>query len=332
MTHNPAHTVPSNLTPREYTYREAFGPEFPDQWTLPGFEDSDFPFVPEPDPKWRWERSVLFDLSVWWQYGRPDGLLLHGPTGSGKSGAVRQFCAALRIPLYSKTFHERVEFDDLVSKVSVVGGNTLASYQHLALAMGAEGWPGIFCANELDFADPNMLSGLHDVLDGQPLLVDVGGLEPVVPHPQFGVIATCNTALNGDSTGQYVGTRVQNAALGDRWVRVKVGYLKEAQEQELLASVVAELPQDQRHAMVEVANLIRRQHLGESSAADALPFTMSTRTLQRWARWTFCCRAGNDPVYYALDRALGSGLSPVAHLALTKVVEGKFGQPKGSHG
>lgn len=327
-----------NLVTKVYSYAEAFNIGTPDQ-KITGFEKSDCEFVPEPEPHWTWDRVVLRDLIVWWQNTkqRSNGCLLFGPTGAGKSGALQQFCAALQIPLYEKTICQGLEFQDLISQVDLAGGSTIPSYAWLPLAMGAEGYPGIFCANEIDRGDPQVLVGLHEVLDSRALLLHMGGLARVRPSPYFRFAATANTAMHGDGNKGYVSARQQDMALQDRFRMIKVDYLKPEEEKALLAKYASNLPEDWRNGMVRVANEIRRAHMGESNANHALPLTMSTRTLLQWAGMTWDYRAaeanGVNPMRYALDRAFlnaTDGMPPEVKVALTTIIDGVLGSSAGA--
>jgi len=321
-----------NTVPRSYSLAEAFGPEFPAEKHVNGFEPSACRFVPRADPYHRWERNLLRDLIIWWEEGGPsDSVLLFGPTGSGKSSGIRNFCAALHIPMYGKTLHQHVEFDELVSFVDLNEGSTVTSYSYLPLAMGAEGWPGIFVANELDRADPGAVIGLNEILEGQPLLVHLGGLDPIEPAPSFRIAATANTALSGDTTGSYVSAREQDMALCDRYWPYYVPYPDQAFEERILAAAAPQLPQPLRTKMIEVANDVRSAFMGESASDAALPLTMSTRTLVRWARMTYYFRGAETEslsvVGYALDRAFLNRAKdrPEVQQAVRKLVEGRMG-------
>jgi cobaltochelatase CobS len=324
------------LIPKKYSLREAFGPEFSPKHHIMGFEPVGFRFVPKKNPLWQWDRDVLRDLMWWWEAGGADGLYLFGPHGSGKSSAVRQFCAALGIPLYAKGFHEDLQFDDLVTYVDLAGGTTVTSYGWLPLAMGAEGYPGIFCGNEIDRGRPGTLVGLHEVLDGEPLVVQLSGLEPIEPSPYFRIAATGNSAMSSDHTGLYVSVKRQDISFADRFIMTKVKYLEAQPEEALVERVAPVLPQPLRQAKVRVANDIRAAYMGESSSSKALPVTMSTRMLLRWARLTAAFRNaqthGVNPVFYALDRTLLNAVDATAEVrkAIEEIARGVLGPTAGT--
>ena len=308
------------------TLREAFGKKFPADQSVEGFEPSGCPFVPEPDPEWIWDRTTLRGLALWWM-NPPDPLYLFGPTGAGKSAAVRNFCAALNIPLYERTIYEGLEFADVLSVTDLVDGSTLTYYGLLPLAMGVDGYPGIFNADDVDRADPAFLSAFYEVLQGQPVTTCVGGVDVVEPMRGFRITATGNTALLGDQLGLYQGAKRQDIAFGDRFEFQEAKYLGKRQEKALLRRVAPKLPKEVTDAMVEVANELRDAFMGNSGESSALPFPMSTRSIVRWARLTYVYRGSKTAVFDALDRAFLNRANddPSTRVAMEKIVKGKLG-------
>ncbi len=323
------------LVAKEYTFKEAFGSEFPDSQTISGYEKNGHAYVPEKDPYWQWDKSLLLDLIIWWKEGGNDAIYLFGPTGAGKSSALLNFCASLGIPLYEKPMYASLEFPELISRTDLVDGTTLTNYASLPLAMGATGSPGIFCANEIDKADDGMLAGLYEVLAGRPLETGIGGSDVVKPVDGFRFAATGNTTLMGDTTGLWVGSKQQDLAFQDRFWKVKVNYPSVEVEESLLEQVAGNLPEVVRKKMVEVANEIREAFMGQSDSSAALPLTMSTRSLVRWAAMTWCYRGAESenlsPIYYALDRAMlnSADSNPEWRKAILTIVQGKMGDDIG---
>ena len=88
------------------------------------------------------------------------------------------------------------------------------------------------------------------------------------------------------------------------------------------------LPTEVTDKMVDLANDVRKNFMGASSAHDALEVTFSTRTLIRWAKLTVAfqplARQGISPVLYALDRALGFRASAPSRMALREMTERIF--------
>ena len=317
----------TQLISKTYTFREAFGPDFPEEHSIQGYEPSGYEFVPEPDPIWQWDRELLQILVVWWAAGKAtDHLYLAGHTGVGKSSLLRNFCARLHIPFYVRSIHSDLEFNDVLSQTDLVDGNTVLHYGPLPLAMGVSGYPGIFTADDVDRAEPGFLSGFYEVLQGQPVLTHNGGAELVRPQPGFRIACTGNTALLGDKDGLYVGAKQQDIAFGDRFWRVEASYLDPESELALLTRVVPALNDKVRRRMVDVAQELRAAFL--SGAGDtSIPYPMSTRALTRWAELTYLLRGAPNPIYTALDIAFlnaANGDSAV-RMAFLKLIEGILG-------
>lgn len=317
------------LKKQDYTYAQAFGSGFPTDAMVTGFEPNSM--APVMDPMWVWDKALLMDFLVWWQEGGDDPLYLFGPTGAGKSSALRNFCAALQIPMYEKTVYAGMEFGELIMDKELVDASTINHFGMLPQAMGVNGVPGILVMNEIDRAEEGFLTGMYEILEGQPLIVNNGGVDVIRPEPGFRVAATGNTSMMGDFTGNYVGARQQDLAFLDRFWKVKVGYPSQSVEMDILAKEIPQLPEEQRNLMVECAGDIRAMHMGESDKASASPLTMSTRTLVRWAKLTWAFRGVEmkklNPMYYALDRALlfaADGM-PEVRRAIIEVVNGRFG-------
>lgn len=324
------------LQPREISLQDAFGPELPADKTIRGYEPSDCPFVPKRDELWEWDMDLLRDLVIWWMEGGTDPIYVFGHTGAGKSSALRNFCASLNIPMYEKPIYEGLEFEYLLTVTDLKDGNTVTNFGLLPLAMGANGYPGVFNADDLDRADPGLLSGFYEVLQGQPITLAMDGASIVEPKPGFRCAASGNTTMRGDSLGVYIGAKQQDIAFQDRFWMVEARYLAKDPERALLRRVVPQLSERVTNLMVDAANELRNAFMGESDADSALPFPMSTRSLVRWARMTWSYRdaeqQGISPVFYALDRAFLNAAKgdPDVRLAMLKLVEGKLGRNPGA--
>jgi cobaltochelatase CobS len=189
----------------------------------------------------------------------------------------------------------------------------------------------IFCLNEIDRADDGFLTGLYEVMEGRALETRMSGADVVEPHEFFRMASTGNTALGGDSTGLYIGAHRQDIALADRAMFVEVKYLPSDQEKLLLGRVAPKLPKQMRDAMVDLANDIRAAYMGSSDSSDALPVTMSTRTLTDWAKLTHLlgdgASSGINTMFYAYERMFLFRLTDdrATKEALIRMCEGRLG-------
>lgn len=317
----------SNLTRTVRSLRKWFGRNFPNDQYLEGYEPSGCEHVPDPDPHWVWDKRTLLPLVIWWENPELDGMYLYGDTGAGKSALLRNFAAALHIPFYERTIYEGLEFAEVLTTTDLVDGTTVTSYGMLPQAMGVLGFPGIFNADDVDRGDPAFLSGFYEVLQGQPVVTNVGGVDVVKPLRGFRISATANTAGRGDQLGVYQGAKPQDIALLDRFMKVRAKYLQKRQEKSLLKKIIPDLQPKIVDIMVDIANDYRRGFMGTSTAHNALPFPMSTRALVRWARLAYAYRASPSAIYDSLDLAFLNGADddPAARLAMKKIAEGKIG-------
>lgn len=294
--------------------------------------DAPWDYTPAIDQSFRvpaWARDIIA-----WIADPHEALYLFGPTGCGKTTALKQLVARLNWPVYEVTGHSRLEFPELVGHNTIVKGNMVYQDGPLTLAMRHG---GLFLLNEADLLDPATAAGLNSVLDGSPLCIAENGGELVKPHPLFRFAATANSSGTGDSSGMYQGILRQNMALMDRFLLVQADYLDADLEEALVAAEAPGLPDTVVKAMVATANAVRKQFVGAVDDAtvdtEPLDITMSTRTLRRWARLTASCkplaRKGIDPLYYALDRALLFRAEPTTRAAVKEIVQRIFGERNG---
>ena len=283
-------------------------------------------YTPKIDPAYVFHESSR-DVIVWFLMRKPDPLYIFGPTSAGKSSLVRQIAARLNYPVYEATGHDRLEFPDLVGHLSVKNSNMGFEDGPLALAMKTG---GIFLFNEADLCSPATLAGLNTILDGSPLCIAENGGELVTPSPMFRFIVTANSNGGSDETGLYQGVMRLNLAFMDRFMVVKMDYLAQDVECAMLTRMFPTIPAEIIEKMVEFANDVRTQFMGNSTAHDALDVTLSTRTLIRWAELTVAfqplAKQGISPVRYAMDRALGFRASATSRAALVEMVRRYFPQ------
>ena len=281
-------------------------------------------YTPKIDPLYAFHESSR-DVIVWFLMEKADPLYIYGPSGCGKSSQIRQIAARLNYPVFEATGHDRLEFPDLVGHLSVKDGNMEFQDGPLTMAM-KQG--GIFLFNEADLCSPSTLAGLNTILDGSPLCIAENGGELVEPNPMFRFIVTVNSNGSSDDTGLYQGVMRQNVAFMDRFIVVEVGYPKTEVEVNLLQQKFPQIPTDILGKMVDFANDVRKNFMGNSTAHDALEVTLSTRTLIRWAELTMAfqplSKQGISPVMYALDRALGFRASTTSRVALTEMAKRIF--------
>lgn len=284
------------------------------------------PYTPPPGPNYVFEQNTLRDIIAWLKVGQGEGLFLSGPTGAGKSSLILQIAAKLNLEVFNVTGHERLEFSDLVGQFVVKNGDMEYQYGPLALAMKRG---GIFLLDEIDALPPGTNVGLNGVAEGRALLIPENNGEVIRPHQEFRFVATGNTKGSGDETGRYTGTIKQNLAFLDRFWTIEIGYLPEKTEAELLTKL-APIPEMQTlvSKFVATANEVRKLFTSPDFT-NQLNITISTRSLLRWFRLTHVflslAKAGTQPIYYALDRALLNKASYEEQSAVKEIVQRIFG-------
>ena len=283
------------------------------------------PYVPAANPNYKFRKELLRNVLMFLQAPCGDALFLSGPTGSGKTSVITEIAARLNWPVQSITARGRLEFQDLI------GHHTLVSekpgepatmkwvYGPLAKAMALG---HIFILNEADLVDPSELSGLNDLLEGRPLVIEQNGGKVIKPHPLFRFVATGNTRGNGDESGIYAGTVCQNVAAMDRYRMLIVDYPEPDVEHDILAAEAPQIPQALREKMVEVANEVRAKFKGEDRELNV---TLSTRKLVQWSKlWTQFYGAP-CPAQMSLDIALLNRCTEGEREAIDRICELTFG-------
>lgn len=260
--------------------------------------DAPQPYTPKRDADFvppAWLSDIIVGLR------RQDNIYIFGPTGCGKTAAVKFVASFFNWPVYEVTGHSRLEFPELCGGFHVADGNMVWHDGPLTAAMRNG---GVLLVNEMDLLDPSTAAGLNSILDGSPLFIPE--LNEYIPrHAEFRFIATGNSNGMGDDTGMYQGVLRQNGALMSRLFMVEAGYLSREEELSILSAKAPDVPQAIAAKMITFAHEVRDAVAGGS--AHALSVTMSPRDLIRWGQlikaYEFMRHAGQDVVQYALDRA-----------------------------
>lgn len=288
-------------------------------------------FVPKVEDEYQFRKELLSDLLAWYMLSRDsrEGMLLTGPTGSGKSSVIKQIAARMNLPVQHAVGHARMELDELIGTKTIMDGDIVWEDGPLTTALR---YGHIFLLDEFDLIDPGVITGLNGVVEGSALVLGANGGEVVEPHQDFRFVITGNTNGAGDANGLYQGTLQQNAAMMDRvWV-VEVGYPDPDQELKILTVKFPKMPTQIVTKMIEVANEVRGLFMGDPEGSSSqqgsggqIEVTMSTRTLTRWVQLSsfFQSKALDNinPFEYALDRALANRASPETKVALREIVQ-----------
>lgn len=210
-------------------------------------------------------------LALAWMYaGAGQNLYLTGPTGSGKSSFIEQFCARIGMPAYVVACHGKLELNDLIGAWHLCEGGKKWVDGPAIRAM-KEG--SILLMDEVNFLDPSVVGGLNRILDGMPYYVPETN-ETVKPHDNFRVAMTSNPF-----DPKYKGVKKMNAALLDRMLAGVVDYMPAPEETKILNKAVPGIDGWIIEFIVNIANTVRSQF-----KEGSMETTISTRGLIRWGR------------------------------------------------
>lgn len=212
-----------------------------------------------------------------------ENVLLTGGTGVGKTTHILQLASRIKQPVLRINFNGETRMSDLIGKVSVIAGETVWVDGVLPSAMRKGFW---LLLDELDFADPAVLSLLHPVLEDDPQLVlKENGGEIIRPHENFRVFATANSiGAMQDRSSAYGGTNQMNEAFLDRWQVMLVDNLPEKEEVLVVRSKVKGLTNILAKRIVQFANKARMQDFSDGFQFSGDNF--STRKVLAWAKKT----------------------------------------------
>lgn len=285
------------------------------------------PYVPDEDIRYvmpQWAGAIAF----WFAHVK-DPLFVFGPTGCGKTSAVKQLARRINYPVYETTGHNRMEFSELVGHHAVIDGNMRFEYGPLTQAMK---YGGIFLLNEVDLLSPDAMAGMNSILDGSPLCIAENGGEVVKPHPLFRFVATANSNGTGDETGLYQGVLRMNAAAADRFFMVKADYMAESSELAMLRKACPQLSDEEVAQLTSFAQAVRKLFAGDGDDTHVaqLSITMSTRTLLRWGLFMQVLKESAGNVNYnfckqALNHTFAYKASSSDRVAIDEIYQRIFG-------
>lgn len=243
-------------------------------------------FIPEKDPGYVFQPEETEMLVVGFMSG--DKILAHGPKGSGKTTLPEQVCALLNWPFLCVNGRRDLETGQLLGMNSVDIDPVLKISEvrwHDGTLTEAARWGAVFLMDEIGRNMPGVNTCMQKVLEdnGVLYLADKPGTSTekrVVPHKWFRFVATDNTALQGDVTGKYASTMVQDESLLDRFdTAIYLDYLSKDHELAVLAKRTPNTPEAIRKSIVQFAGLVR-----DAYKQGRVQFTLSLRGLIKWSK------------------------------------------------
>lgn len=239
-------------------------------------------FIPSLKKGYNIQLDQAHALVMAWQMG--EKVLITGPTGSGKSSLIEYACALTGRPLIRVNMTGDIESSVLFGQLVVESGATVWKDGPVTEAVknGA-----VVLIDEWDVTPPEILFGMQWLFeeDGKLFLKEMPGDATdkfIMPHKNFRLVCAGNTVGQGDDTGRYSGTNVQNNASIDRFqTTIVLDYLDPAHEIQIIKSNCTGLKDDIASKMVSFANLVRT-----ACKQNNINLTMSPRTLINWGKKT----------------------------------------------
>lgn len=197
--------------------------------------DAPHPDVPKVDDQYIFRKDLLIRLLRC--IARGENAWLQGHTGSGKTTFVEQVLARLGWPVLRVAMDSAVDRAELVGRMQLRSdgnGGTISEWKPGVLERAIPN-NYVLLIDEMDAGHPNSLYTIQPILEGKGLLLleDGGRLVPFAPMTR--VIATGNTAGNGDESGLYPACRMLSAATLDRFPEfIEVPYLTTDEETALV--------------------------------------------------------------------------------------------------
>lgn len=275
-----------------------------------GFDD----MVSDLDPNYIFNLDILKTLLMGMEMKIP--VYLWGHSGTGKTTIYEQISARTGRPMLRVQHTANMEEEHVLGGWRLRDGRTVFELGPLAQAM-KNGW--VYLADEYDFARPEVLSVYQPVLEGKPLIIKEADPENrmIRPHAGFRFIATGNTNGQGDETGLYQGTTMQNAANYERFgVVEQMPYLDETIES-MLVSKQGQIPLADAKKLVDFAGRVRKEF---ESAKLSNP--ISPRSL------IFAARLGNAKANYlfGIQKAYINRLPSIDREAASQLASRVFGK------
>lgn len=294
------------------------------------FEVSDRELAPNQglmirDPQYVWRKDLVRDMVAFWTLAERC-MMLTGPKGSGKTTLPEQWHAILRHPLWTIGGHKGITADDLFGQFLPNAQGGLDWHDGPLIRAARIG--GSVLINEVNAIDPRVSIILNDIAQTGSVITMPQTGEAIIPAPGFRIFLTANPAGT-----IYAGRQEMDSSTRERpyhvWVPFmgrdeEVGHVK---DRLLTAGVSGDVALDFAKKMVDVAEAVRATSTEVSGRADAIPETLSTRVLAKWARYWVALQSQPSAVHRGLERALTTSCSKPVRDAIHGHVAKVFGVP-----
>lgn len=245
-----------------------------DEW-----DEEDREFIPEIDSDYVWQHPVLYPAVL--ALVKNLKVMVHGPTGSGKTTMYQNIAANCNWPYYRLSGRQDIESDEIFGHQTIKDGNMefeLAefpkAYKKGYLIAVDEPWKmpsGI----QMTFQRVYERNGILQLESMQGSLKD----KQIYPAPTTRMILADNVVGTGDGADKYSATMIQDSSTLNRMDLVLyLDYLSPAKERQMLLNKYKTfLPDNKAKQVVQLANLIRK-----GFEQGELSVTMSPRNTMAW--------------------------------------------------
>ena len=143
-------------------------------------------------------------------------VMMVGPTGCGKTFLAAKVADALELDFYDQSCSEGVSESIFTGWLLPVAKGGTFEYVSSPFIECYE-YGGVFLLDEIDAADPNLLTFLNKAIANESFMLPQRFEEPLVQkHPDFTILSAANTFGKGADT-EYVGRNALDAATLDRF-------------------------------------------------------------------------------------------------------------------
>lgn len=246
------------------------------------WDDSIQMLIPEVDNNYVFQPKEIEVFAVAMEQG--DTTLISGPTGSGKSTMVEQYCAITRRPFIRINMTGDMESSAFFGSMIVRDGATVWVDGPVTEAVR---YGAVILIDEWELSPPEITFGLQRLLEPQRVLMlkekpASSGEKQYKAVPNFRIVCGGNTLGSGDISGEHAGTQVQNIATVDRFeTTIRLNYLDKKHETQIIQRAVPDLPKDAIDKMLQFTHLIRT-----AKDQGSVSMGVSPRTLVNWGKKT----------------------------------------------
>ena len=285
-------------------------------------------YVPAEEVGYIHRQDFIREYRSWHNNPGEFGMMIVGPTGSGKSTAVLAVNHHLNIPTILVSCHRDMSLLELKGTMQfVTDPDTKQTVTKHVLGPVALAFKFGFTLimDEQNVLDPGVNAGLNETIRGNTMIIEATG-EIIQRHPMFRYVATGNDWGRGDAEMRLAGINQQNAAYLNRFWKFEMSYPDADTELAILQAKYPKFPTDILQRMVAVANAVRPCIRGIGPAETAsLDVDFSTRTLLFWVDVAQRFSQAPNPIAYALDVSLLRACNGIEREVIERACGDKLG-------